>query len=306
MIKTIRKPLISVIIPCYNAENYILQAVGSVKSQKGTNQLFKLELIVVDDCSTDNTCELLKQHNVKCYSTKANSGGPNRGRNIGLELAKGDYICFMDHDDVWMKNRLVRQLESMNQAPISTCGHILENDAKNIRKTKSCNDKSVKLYRTNETFKKILGKSKAGQSTYFGSLMISKSLKNITFEEKYGMVDYDWLLSVFHNNSSVEICEPLFIRRVNDSNLSLNLTYRENDFNYSLEILDKYRPEYPALFSIGYKRLHEIKAKFHYIRGEMKLARNYMKKGRLNLKNILYYFTTFYGHRWVVKNFEVF
>lgn len=299
-------PLISVIIPCYNAEDHILQSLVSVLNQEGIDEKFELELIVVDDCSSDNTVQILKENNINYFTTKENSGGPNAGRNMGLRKSNGDFICFMDHDDIWMKKRLITQLANMSIAPISTCGYILENTVKGVVKTKVSSGNTNKYYAKNETFRNILSKNNHGQITYFGSLMIDKSLNTMTFEEKYGVVDFDWLLAIFHNNPSVEVCEPLFIRKVDGSNLSLNHAYRELDFKYSLEVINNYRLKYPLLSNIGYKRIHEIKAKFHYLSGEMEMARTYLWNGQFTLKNIAYYFTSFIGHKWVRKKFEIF
>ena len=57
-----------------------------------------------------------------------------------------------------------------------------------------------------------------------------KALSKIKFEEDFGMVDYDWILKILHNNSSIEVCEALYTRKINENNLSLDRNYRKNDF----------------------------------------------------------------------------
>lgn len=90
---------VSVILTTYNSEKFVSKVIDSILNQKGVDELFQLELIVVDDCSQDKTREILKNYNLEFLTTGENSGGPNKGRNLGLKAATGDYICIADHDD---------------------------------------------------------------------------------------------------------------------------------------------------------------------------------------------------------------
>lgn len=100
--------MVSVIIPAYNRENTIERAVMSV-----LNQTYKdLELIVVDDCSKDNTVEVLKSikdDRLKIIELEKNSGACV-ARNVGIENAQGDYIAFQDSDDEWLLDKLEKQM----------------------------------------------------------------------------------------------------------------------------------------------------------------------------------------------------
>ena len=98
-----KNPSVSVIIPLYNAEKYIAECLESILIQ--TFQDF--EVIVVDDCSTDNSCAIVENYSSKfngrlrLYQTEKNSGGAGYvPRNIGLDFSRGEYIFFMDADDV--------------------------------------------------------------------------------------------------------------------------------------------------------------------------------------------------------------
>lgn len=100
--------MVSVIIPSYNREKTIERAVMSV-----LNQTYRdLELIVVDDCSKDNTVEVLKSikdDRLKIIRLEKNSGACV-ARNVGIENAQGDYIAFQDSDDEWLLDKLEKQM----------------------------------------------------------------------------------------------------------------------------------------------------------------------------------------------------
>ena len=92
-------PKISVIVPIYNAENFLKVTVTSILTQSFTD----FELILIDDCSTDNTLAVAKSFDdprIKILQTEKNLGYPGAVRNVGLDAARGDYVFFMDHDDV--------------------------------------------------------------------------------------------------------------------------------------------------------------------------------------------------------------
>lgn len=107
--------MISVIIPTYNRANTILRSVNSV-----LNQTYKdLELIIIDDGSTDNTKELIEQIDdprIRYIYLGANSGASN-ARNVGATYALGEWIAFQDSDDAWKPEKLEKQLMLANQHP---------------------------------------------------------------------------------------------------------------------------------------------------------------------------------------------
>jgi glycosyltransferase involved in cell wall biosynthesis len=102
------KPLISIIIPTYNRASFLKEAIESVLAQTYENW----ELIIVDDGSTDNTSELVKKFTDKriSYLCQQNTGAP-LARNKGIQKAKGDYIAFLDSDDIWLPQKIQKQLE---------------------------------------------------------------------------------------------------------------------------------------------------------------------------------------------------
>ncbi len=107
------KPLVSVIIPTYNRKGTIKRAIDSVLNQTYKN----IELIIVDDCSTDGTQEYLmreyeKIQNIVYVVNDVNLGG-NEARNIGVTYSMGEYIAFQDSDDEWMLDKVEKQMNLM-------------------------------------------------------------------------------------------------------------------------------------------------------------------------------------------------
>ena len=107
-------PLVSVIIPVYNYERYLAEAIESVLSQTYQN----LEIIVVDDGSTDHSGEVAQSFASRGvrYCQQVNAGiGP--ARNKGVELARGDFLAFLDADDRWPLEKIERQLKAFDNDP---------------------------------------------------------------------------------------------------------------------------------------------------------------------------------------------
>lgn len=102
----------SIIIPIYNNQEYICKCLNSILLQKSS--LYEIEILVIDDCSTDKTQEVLNNYKhikeVTLLSTKQNSG-PGTARNVGIGQATGDWIMFVDSDDTLDKNALDKLFE---------------------------------------------------------------------------------------------------------------------------------------------------------------------------------------------------
>lgn len=298
---------ISVILTTFNGEQSVERTINSIFNQDGINKEFVIELIVVDDCSNDNTIEIVKRYDILLFFTRKNSGGPNAGRNIGLKHASGDYIIISDQDDVWKKHRIISLIPHLSRVPIVTSGYtIIDSSKKNRIEKVRKNESGYFYFKKNSTFLSKLTKSLEGQNTYLGSIIFKNTLKEILFEENFGMVDFDWILKIFYQNDSVEVCDSLYIRYVYSNNLSLNEVYRRIDFYYSLLYIENYENQYPKEVKIAYSRIHGSRARYYYLKGNMKKARFYFLRSERNLTTALYYLTTFLGSKIVIKNFNVF
>lgn len=115
------KPLVSVITPIYNSQNFIEQTIQSVINQTYSNW----ELWLIDDCSSDASLNIVasyvsKYSNIKLLKNQINSGAAI-SRNKGISQAKGDYIAFLDADDLWKPNKLEVQVAFMQANNCDVC-----------------------------------------------------------------------------------------------------------------------------------------------------------------------------------------
>lgn len=114
------EPLISVIIPFFNSQEFLRETFESVISQEYSNW----EIILIDDGSTDNSIEIAKEYVQKyparifCYQHEGHKNkGAAAGRNLGLKKAKGELVALLDADDVWLPQKLKKQVEIFRQNP---------------------------------------------------------------------------------------------------------------------------------------------------------------------------------------------
>ncbi|NIM59390.1 MAG: glycosyltransferase [Candidatus Aminicenantes bacterium] len=111
--------MISVIIPTYNRASFLDEAIRSVLSQNYfvRSSSGSFEFLVIDDGSTDNTQEIVKSYGKKMKYHLQKHKGVSAARNLGLDLAQGDYIAFLDSDDLWKKDKISVQMSFMKAFP---------------------------------------------------------------------------------------------------------------------------------------------------------------------------------------------
>lgn len=114
-LKNAEASLVSVIMPAYNAQRFIREAIASVIAQTHTNW----ELLVLDDGSSDDTCAVVedmaaKDERIRFIKNPSNMGVA-KTRNRGLDLCRGDYVAFLDSDDVWHPEKLTSQISVMKR-----------------------------------------------------------------------------------------------------------------------------------------------------------------------------------------------
>lgn len=133
-------PLVSVIVPVYNVEKYLRQCLDSILGQTYKN----LEVIIVDDGSTDSSANIIKEYKKKddrIVVISQKNQGLSAARNVGIKKANGDYIMFVDSDD-WIAPDIVEYLRP-GRADVSICSHYESSEGKNVSFNKSFKRKSM-------------------------------------------------------------------------------------------------------------------------------------------------------------------
>ena len=203
---------VSIIIPVYNSAKYITQCIESVINQTYKN----IEIIIIDDNSTDESIEIIKKikdKRIKLISIKQNKGVAN-ARNTGIKKATGDYICFLDSDDYWYKNKIEKQIdfiEKNNYVFIYTSYVYLRGNDKHIAKVPK------KL-----TYKEALRNTAIFTSTVMLNMKYLTK-KDITMPDiKAGQDTATWWQVLKKGITAYGIEEPLAIYRVGNKSLSSN------------------------------------------------------------------------------------
>lgn len=182
------EPLISVIMPAYNSEYTIERAIESVLAQTYT----RFELLVIDDYSTDNTVKLvdsfMKQDSRVILLKNTQNLGVAATRNLGCRKAKGEYLAFLDSDDVWFEDKLQKQILFMQEK-----GCDLSYTAYSFIKPNDGPSRTERVYNVPEniTYEKLLKENVIGCSTV---MINAAALKGHEFNKAFAHEDYAlWL-----------------------------------------------------------------------------------------------------------------
>jgi len=211
---------ISVIIPTYNRASFILQAIKSVQNQS----LHVSEIIVVDDGSTDNTKELLKNEDI-IYIYQKNSG-VSTARNQGIKEAKHEWIAFLDSDDIWHKNNIEEHVALHVKNPELKASF---SDELWIRNGKVVNKKKH-LKKEEPTFLNSLRSCKIGASTFFVHKTIFEEIG--LFDENLEVCeDYDLWLRILKKYTIKLINKELITKQAG----------HENQLSFTAPLIDSYR-----------------------------------------------------------------
>ena len=109
-------PKVSIIIPVYNGEKYVKAAIKSALNQSYKN----IEVIVINDGSTDNTEKILKTFGDKIKYFNKENGGVSSALNLGIKKMKGDYFSWLSHDDLYKKNKIKKQIEYIQSKDLNS------------------------------------------------------------------------------------------------------------------------------------------------------------------------------------------
>lgn len=176
-----KQPTVSVIIPTYNRKNLLQRAVDSALAQTLTD----IEIIIVDDGSTDGTAELFAHtEDLRVQYHLLPHHGACAARNTGIDLASGRYIAFLDSDDVWLPEKLAiqqRQLESSG-ADVVFCA-FRRHDGTSVTRYPEANVPEGLI-----SYQQLLGGSLVSTQTIFGR---ADCMKQVRFDESFPRMQ-DW------------------------------------------------------------------------------------------------------------------
>ena len=208
------EPLVSIITPCYNSADFIAATIESVIAQSYHNW----ELIIIDDKSTDETCSIVEGYTQNHTNIRlirlAENGKVANARNMGMAAANGKYIAFLDSDDIWLKDKLLRQVTYMEaqNLPMTFCAYHRINEAGEIISGKIEVPFSV-------NYQQLLPHNVIIFST---SLTLKSAIGALTFK-KVGHEDWVFWLDLFKKcGAGYGINEPLVYYRIRKNSVSAN------------------------------------------------------------------------------------
>lgn len=248
-------PEFSVIVPVYNAEEYLDECVSSVLNQSYTD----FELLLVDDGSKDNSpgiCDRLSSADSRVKAIHTENGGASKARNTGLDNAVGEYVVFLDSDDYWDNKDALSILSKKigeNRCDILMFGCTDWNTVTGERKITRC-DYDLDLLAENDIEKTLhylfSNKLLPGGPTVFAVKASLIKQINLRFKEGIQAEDYDWVLSLFCNCSSVgAVNEPFYIyRKGQGSTVSSGASIKLiNGTVYTIEKWEKLAEKYSSV-----------------------------------------------------------
>lgn len=265
--------LISLIIPCYNAESTLSKCLDSVINQSYRN----IEIIVINDGSTDETSKILKQFqddDSRIIVINQENSGVSKARNQGIQIASGDYICFVDSDD-WVENNYCSVLHrtiTEHNADISIAEAAYEDETGILVHNYNLRDASVTVY-DQQTALKLLLEDKIIQSHPWAKLYRSHLLKNISFPENLeAFEDYYTMFKIFNDAKKVVKSDKVIYHYIQfENSLSHNLTPKRA-YHFFLALMEAYH----------FLMSQNIDVKFRKT-----IIRNILKKSFMVLKRII-------------------
>ncbi|MHB8261935.1 MAG: glycosyltransferase [Bacteroidia bacterium] len=227
--------LVSIIIPCYNGEEFIEQTIQSVLTQT----YIHWELLIIDDGSTDKSSVGIKKYlnDSRIQYYYKNNGGVSSARNVGLKLAKGCYIAFLDADDIWESINLEEKINALNQHEqadwvFSDMSEFLET-LHHKTHIKGSNENMLNNY--------LLQNSLPVPGICSNIIVRKKCIESgIQYDENLSTAaDQDFVMTLLLNHKPYYIPKSLWNYRVTNASMSKNVAAIEHDHIYLLNKLAK-------------------------------------------------------------------
>jgi glycosyltransferase involved in cell wall biosynthesis len=272
-------PRVSVIIPTYNTAHYLPEAVESVLAQTYTD----LELIVIDDGSTDNTKEVIEPYLGRIVFLETENNGPSKARNRAIRASSGEYVAFLDADDIWYPDKLDRQMTLFSK---NRKYNLLHSDASETGPYSS-QEGSTWFSRFNHVKAGLIFSELLSQNFIILSSVIVKR----ECLEKVGLFDeelkcwegYDLWLRIAFKHLIGFVNAPLYMRRLREN--STFFSSRLNEITGIITVMEKWNNDTLRLSEADKKAINQ-QLRSHYLRlGGYYLGRAHPSQARPALKN---------------------
>ncbi len=290
-------PKVSINLCCYNSEKYLRETVESIVTQTYKDW----ELIIINDGSSDSTeaiiYEYIKQGYLIIYYYQENKGLAN-SRNEALKRSKGEYIAFIDHDDIWLPGKLEKQIGLLeNDQDISLVySNYFWFNAKNTRKLVLKGSQS-----TGYVFEKFLYNYPVGILTAIIRRSSLDCLSGGFFDKNLNLCEeYDIFMRLAYKHKADYINEPLALYRIHQDMCSVK--YRSKDPDETKYVLDKLLSLYPEIKDRYPDALAHLNAHINIYYAKIELLNGNSAKARrifsdyklLNLKTTVIFIFTFF------------
>jgi glycosyltransferase involved in cell wall biosynthesis len=286
-------PKVSVNISCYNSEPYIYETIKSVLDQTFGD----FEIIVIDDGSTDNTEKILKSfHDERIKYLYQDNRGLAAARNRALSLSSGEYIAFLDHDDIWLPSKLEKQvllLETRKDVSLvySNFFRIFPNGRKVLVLKKRQPEGMI--------FEPLLYNYPIGLLTAVVRKQVLEELVDIFDENLKILEDYDVFMRVLYRHKAAYIKEPLATHRIHGNRATLMFQDRYADeYSYVAKKFEKLDPFFMKKYSRAlihlYGNISHLRAKMAMTKQDKIAARGYLSTYKVKgAKFLLLYLLAF-------------
>jgi glycosyltransferase involved in cell wall biosynthesis len=279
-----KQPAASIIIPAFNASEFILATLDSISAQKTSS---RLEVIVVNDGSTDSTREIVESYpgmQINCITIE-NSGGPSRPRNIAIAAATGRYIVIFDSDDLMLPGKIENSLRLLDHYPeagflftnfqsVDSAGNILKADFLERYDTlyslpyKDAKD-SARIIQSEDLLHGLAVANFIGTSSVVIRRSVLDEVGNFDEQLRYGE-DFHLWVRLANKHTAIFLDKVLHQYRIHENSIS-NANHSERLENLIALNSEYLSPEFPEFFrEKSRKRIGRI---------SYNLAKRYLKSG---------------------------
>lgn len=279
------KPIVSAIIPNYNYAKYLRIALDSVLAQTYS----PIEIVVVDDGSTDGSRSILASYGDRIKTIYQKNSGVAAARNRGIAECSGDYLAFLDPDDIWLPEKIEKQIAKFSENPALGLVHVgtenIDADGTLLSVTNCGEEGSV--------FEDIL----LGKPVIFGGgsgFMVPRNvIGNVgDFDERMSTsADWDMFCRIAKEYPFGAVCETLLQYRIHGSNMHKNVDAMEHDVMLGYEkLFANASPTLESLRRRAYGNIHKmLAASYFHVRNYGKFITHAVKSITFAPGNLSYF-----------------